>query len=437
MPGRRASWRRVLPAGVLAGACALGLVACSSTQPGTAAGPSLSPTNARVAASLVKKWRGQVVKAPAHSTVRLAYTVKAAKAASMTVQTRRKAKWRKHQRVVVRGGERVTVRLPVGSAPTKWRLRVVSARGAALRTSTTVKVIPRRGRTWASGAAGEGVADGSFGRWRKRKAAIAGTWNEDYDAQEAFWTMRPGAEFGSWTGDLDVAVGSIYQDRGETWAKAAEGAYDKRWTASLEELKSLWVGRPGTLYVRFAHEFNGDWFTWQVNKSEVREFKRAWKRYRALQKSIMPSAKLVFCPNDGTLAGYDWRTAFPGAKYVDVMSVDSFNQYPFVSTKAEFESKIMLTDNFGAPLGIERHRQYAEARGLPFAVSEWSSNASMGDSAVYVNEFHAWVAKHAGKGAGRIRYEILFNVRDSDKGVFQMYSSTQMPKAAAEYRRLF
>jgi len=297
----------------------------------------------------------------------------------------------------------------------------------------------KKQKKWVSGAAGEGVGDGSLAKWRGRKVGIAATWNEKFESQQHYWTLQPGAEYGSWRGDMDIAVGSIYKDRGETWASAAKGDYDARWTASLQALRAAWAGRPGTLYIRFAHEFNGNWFDWQVRKYELRDFVRSWRRYRALQKAILPSAKLVFCPNDGTVRadGYDWRKAFPGKKYVDVMSVDSFNQWPFVSTKAEFRAKIMGVDAFGAPLGIEQHRRYAKSVGLPFAISEWSSNASFGDSPVYVRQFHKWVSTYAGRGPGRIRYEILFNVRDDASGVFQMYSSTLMPKAARAYRKNF
>lgn len=427
-------WRRIAKAGVIAVVYALALVAYTGSQPGTAEGLAAS----QVRAKQVTNWRGQVVKAPVGSTVRLAFRVRGGKAKSMTLQSKGAKGWRNHRTVPASVGERVTVRLRVRPTSAKWRLRVLSARGVTVRTSATVKVVPSRVRTWSSGASGEGVADGSFGAWRGSEVAIAGTWNDSYEGQGALWTLQPGYEFGSWERDLDIAIGSIYEDRGETWAAAASGAYDQRWTMALQKMKGLWANRPGTLYMRFAHEFNGDWFDWQVRRSEVQDFVTAWKRFRALQKSIMPEAKLVFCPNDGSAAalGYDWRAAFPGAQYVDLMSVSSFNQWPFVSTKAEFESKIMLTDRFGAPIGIERHRRFAKSKGLPFAISEWSSNAAMGDSPVFVRRFHAWVAEHAGRGAGRIRYEILFNVRKSNDA-FEMYPITKMPKATAEYRRLF
>lgn len=288
---------------------------------------------------------------------------------------------------------------------------------------------------WLSGAAGDGVATGEFGDWRGTPVEIAGTWNDSKEAQVEQWTLLPDFEFGAWQSSLDVAIGAIYRNQGESWSAAAKGAYDARWTKSLTKLNSLWGTRPGTLYIRFAHEFNGNWVPWYVKGSETGSFVSAWKRFRTLQKKYFPSSKLVFCPNDGTSSSLklDWRRAFPGAAYVDVLSVDSYNQYPFVSTAADFEAKILRTDSYGAPVGIEKHRLYAKSLGLPFAVSEWSSNSSMGDSAPYVTKFRDWVSQNAGPGAGQVLYEILFNVGNYNSGVFQMYPATAMPQASAQY----
>lgn len=268
---------------------------------------------------------------------------------------------------------------------------------------------------------------------------IGGTWNDSLDAQTAQWSVQPGAEWGSWNQDLDVAVGAIYASNGETWAKAATGAYDTRWTTALTNLKKAWGTRTGTLHIRFAHEFNGSWTPWTVTGATAADFVTSWKRFRAIQQQVLPNAKLVFCPNDGTSASQnlDWRTAFPGAAYVDEMSVDTYNQYPFVNTSAAFTSKANAVDSFGAPVGIERHRQFAASVGLPLAISEWSSNSSMGDGNVYINEMHNWLAAHAGTGAGQVPYDIFFNVANYNNGVFQIYPTTTMPTAANAYVTAF
>ncbi len=343
-----------------------------------------------------------------------------------------------------------------GSSPIRSKALVAGGRlsvhilGRGCRTPYILrlvnKVAPRVSRATLttpvgvlSGAAGDGVASGSFGAWRGAPVTIAGTWNDGFEAQTQQWSIQRGAEYGSWDRDIDVAVGAIFKDRGETWAAAATGAYDARWRIALTSMKTAWGSRTGTMHIRFAHEFNGDWVPWPVTGSAAPQFVATWKRFRALQREILPVHKLVFCPNDGTAGslGLDWRAAFPGASYVDEMAVDSYNQYPYVATATQFGIKINQLDSRGAPLGIEKHRQFAASVGLPMAVAEWSSNASMGDSAVFVGQFHSWVSAHAGTGAGQVPYEILFNIGSFGSGQFQLYPASQQPSAAAAYARIF
>ncbi len=74
--------------------------------------------------------------------------------------------------------------------------------------------------------------------------------------------------------------------------------------------------------------------------------------------------------------------------------------------------------------------------GLPFAVSEWSSNASFGDSPVYVTQLHEWFTRHAGTGPGRLLYEVQFNVHHGD-GRFSFLPGDRQPRAAAAYASLW
>ena len=292
------------------------------------------------------------------------------------------------------------------------------------------------GPRWSSGASGEGVLDGSFGRWRGRPVTIAGTWNDNVESHAEQWSLRN--EFASWQGDLDNAIGGIYKNRGETWAAAARGAYDDRWSVMLEKLAELWRDRTGTLCLRFSHEFNGDWYPWSVTNTETDHFRSAWFRFRTLQTSILPRAKMVFCANSDSSRSLDldWREAFPGTELVDVMAVDHYNQYPFITSIAQFDAAIMQVDDRGAPHGLEQHRLFAESRGLPFAVSEWSSNAAMGDSPEFMHALHAWFSDHAGPGPGQLVYEIEFNVAVHGNR-YLLYPHTDQPAAALAYRTLW
>lgn len=297
-------------------------------------------------------------------------------------------------------------------------------------TSTTVAPTAPSG-VWLSGAGGVGVANGAFGQWRGRPADIASTWADNDTAMVQLWQCDPGAEYGSWRGDLDIAIGAFSTG---TWADAAGGAYDARWRLSLQNLRSNCADTARTVYIRFAHEMNGNWYPWSVNSGNYVNFVSAWRRFRALQQEIFPASKLVFSVNRESVGtNMDWRQFFPGAAYVDVISVDYYNQYPYVSTSSDFASSLLQNDGYGAPKGLERHRQFAASVGKPLAVSEWSGNADNGDSTAFIQGMHDFFARNAGTGAGNLLYESLFNV-DQDNQRWLLYATTRMPQSAAAYQ---
>ncbi|WP_257459587.1 glycoside hydrolase family 26 protein [Archangium lipolyticum] len=290
---------------------------------------------------------------------------------------------------------------------------------------------------WLSGASGYGVPSGTFATWRGTPVAIAGSWSDNNLNAANFWQLDPSGEYGSWQKNIDIAVGAF--DAGESWAAAASGAYDSRWRQSLTTLKTKWGSRPGTVYIRFAHEMNGNWYPWKVTASDATSFITAWKRYRALQKEVFPAAKLVFCVNrESVSSGIDWRKTFPGAAYVDVMSVDYYNQYPYVATVTDWNNSIQQTDGYGAPKGLAKHLEFARSVGLPLAISEWSGNADNGDSTVFIEQMHNFFKVNGGTGAGKFLYEILFNVdRDNRRWILYPGNLTRMPNSAARYQQLF
>ena len=124
----------------------------------------------------------------------------------------------------------------------------------------------------------------------------------------------------------------------------------------------------GTLYIRFAHEMNGDWFPWAVRPADIGNFKAAWVRFFNLKRSIFPGAELVFGTNTNTSGSnmdYDWRTISPGDQYVDVYSVDWYSD----RCASNF-----TVDGYGAPTGLLQHQQFAEQHGKPIGISEWGNN---------------------------------------------------------------
>jgi Glycosyl hydrolase family 26 len=290
---------------------------------------------------------------------------------------------------------------------------------------------------WASGAAGEGVLDGEFDEWRGAPVEITGTWADaEPELQIDLPTLRgDGAEFEDWDSSLDIGIGAIGE--GETWAEAAAGAYDDRWRLSLTNLAQAWEGRSGTLYIRFAHEMNGDWYPWRVTAENYTDFIPAWQRFRALQQEIFPESQLVFCLSRESVNNeIDWRETFPGAEYVDVVGVDYYNQFPYVETMAEFREAATEVDDFGGPKGIQGYLDFAREQGLPLAVPEWSGNAGEGDSPAFIYGMYELFAREGGSGPGQIVYEILFNIEGYDDN-FEVWPDTAMPNSAEQYRHLW
>ena len=319
-----------------------------------------------------------------------------------------------------------TAELRAGAAPD----------GSCPVTATALEVAAAGAPRWAAGASGEGVPDGSFGAWRGSAVPMAGTWANSNDGQLALWPLH--GEYANWTGDLDIAIGAIDRGAGETWAAAAQGAYDQRWSQSLQEMARLWSGRPGTLYIRFAHEFNGDWYPWSVTSDSVGDFITAWQRFRALQQQFMPAAQLVFAPNSESAGafGTDWRQAYPGQGQADIVSTSYFNAWPFTRTTAEFHELALRYDQFGGPRGIQRHLEFARSVGLPFAVSEWSNYIDSGDTTAWIEQMYGFFNANAGTGPGQVRYEILFNELRDGNG-FAVFPETNLPNSARAYSDLW
>lgn len=289
---------------------------------------------------------------------------------------------------------------------------------------------------WLSGASGDQVGLRDFGAWRGRPVEIAGTWSDNNDAMVGLWELRPDGGFGDWGLPLDVAIGAI--GSGESWKAASTGAYDQRWRRSLTNLRDLRKDKAGATYIRFAHEMNGNWYPWSVNKDNHEAFVEAWRRFRGLQQQIFPKSRLVFAVNRESVGtGMDWRDFFPGAEYVDVLAVDYYNQGPAVDSAEGWRDSLDDTDQWGAPKGLQAHLDFARSVGLPLAVPEWSGVASEGDSPAFIRGMYEFFDANGGQGAGQLLYEIQFNQSGGNNNWVLFDRFTRMPKSAALYRTLW
>lgn len=329
-----------------------------------------------------------------------------------------------------------TTSVPAGNA-TVPPPSLIPATSSAMPAPTTTAAptstsTPSRTGQWMSGAAGEGVPNGQFAAWRGTSVPIVGSWSDiSPDAQVQLWSIRPGLEYANWNGSMDLAVGAIFD--GETWGQAAAGAYDARWAQSLQQAKAMWTNKGrGTLYLRFAHEWNGTWMKWSVKQADLGNFRTAWQRFATLKERIFPEAELVFCTNGDTVGQtYDWRAGWPGDQYVDVYATDWYaGHWKYYG--------LDKSDRYGGPTGLNTHRQFAAEHGKPFAVPEWGNNTEHGDQPAYIQFMRDFAGKYGGSGSGNLLYEIYFNVIWSPNQ-FALFpeNRTSAPQASAKYKDVF
>jgi beta-mannanase len=110
----------------------------------------------------------------------------------------------------------------------------------------------------------------------------------------------------------------------------ASGSYEAYAKEFLLAAKA-W-GKP--LFLRFAHEMNGNWYPWDgwhngAATSGPTVYKRAWIYiYNLRQELSANNVNLVWCPNNHSQPAEAWNDIsdyYPGDQYVDWIGMDGYN----------------------------------------------------------------------------------------------------------------
>ncbi len=286
-------------------------------------------------------------------------------------------------------------------------------------------------KTWSSGALY--TKDAGFGTWRGEPATISGCFADNSTDQASMACFKG---YDNWTGDFNLAPGLIRS--GETYAAAANGAYDARWRSSMGVLRAEW-GSKKTVWLRPAHELNGDWFTWSVDKTETADFKKTWIRYHGIVQEELVNkgydAKFVINLNkDAKPSAPTTEELWPGDQYVDAYGVNFYDVYPTYKTQTDWNIDVNKT-RYGSPAGIKAHQAFAASHGKPMVFPEWGANHKvMDDNPFYIKKMHEFFAANAGSGPGQVLWETYFNSPGWDK--VRIYPTTSIPKVAEQYRAL-
>lgn len=137
--------------------------------------------------------------------------------------------------------------------------------------------------------------------------------------------------------DAVYANGSVPLITWEPWITHPSGTLEAIASGSYESyvrdffLAAKSWGKP--LFLRFAHEMNGNWYPWDGEHngkaSGPAKYKSAWQYIYNVKRLVgADNVFLIWCPNNASLPADQWNDLsayYPGDQYVDWVGLDGYN----------------------------------------------------------------------------------------------------------------
>ena len=148
-------------------------------------------------------------------------------------------------------------------------------------------------------------------------------------------------------------------------------AYLQRWARAA-------VAWGQTLYLRFAHEMNGNWYPWSigVNGNSAADYVAAWRHVVDIFRAEGATrVRWVWCPNVAYTGSTPFSDAYPGDGYVDWLGLDGYN----AGTSRPGSAWRSLRDVFAAS-----HDALVALSPRPMMIAEVASAEEGGDKAAWI-----------------------------------------------------
>ena len=183
-----------------------------------------------------------------------------------------------------------------------------------------------------------------------------------------------------------------YEGRSFPLAQIQRGRFDEYIRESARAARE-W-GKP--IFVRFAHEMNGDWYPWGrgVDGNNSYRFRAVWRRVVGIFRNQgADNVQWVWTPNVNTGGKYPFRDLYPGDEWVDWVGFDAFNW----ATAGEWNSITGIVDN--------TYEELARLTDRPMILAETGSSETGGNKA----EWLASALEREIPRLSRIRAVVWFN----------------------------
>ncbi|MGI8857439.1 MAG: glycoside hydrolase family 26 protein [Thermomicrobiales bacterium] len=234
---------------------------------------------------------------------------------------------------------------------------------------------------WIPGAPGDPTQIDQFAALVGASPAVV-TWYQD-------WAHPGGRDFDPVAMNAVVARKAMPLVTWEPWdytAAVAQPAYSLQQiiAGTYDAYIHQWAcgaaawGKP--IYLRFAHEMNGNWYPWSVgvNGNTAVQFITAWRHVWAIfRQEGATDVRWVWSPNVGDQTTDQFRTFYPGDGYVDWVGMEGYNW----GTTQPWSAWADLATVFGAT-----YSNLTRLTNKPFMIAETASTEVGGNKAAWITQ---------------------------------------------------
>jgi hypothetical protein len=214
-------------------------------------------------------------------------------------------------------------------------------------------------------------------------------------------------------------------------ASCANGAYNGQWREFGTWLVSK--GRADSI-VRLAWEFNGNWFPWSV-KNNPTAWVPCFRQVVSAIRSTDSQVRIDWSINAHSPGAFE---NYPGDEYVDIVGVDTYDQWPASLDEASWNSQC------NQATGLCSIIRFARQHGKQFSVAEWGLVAKYdtgagragqagGDNPFYIQKMYETFKANADV----LAYEAYFNDDAAGNVHSSLLNPSTHPNGAARYASLW
>ena len=162
----------------------------------------------------------------------------------------------------------------------------------------------------------------------------------------------------------------------------AQDPYIRRFARSLASFH-------GVVYLRYAHEMNGDWYPWSIdpdiNPDGAADYIRMWRRVHDIFAAAGARNVIwVWSPNRITYSRSDFSNFYPGDAYVDWIGLGGYYRNP--------KETATLETTLGPSLRALRDTRAFRHAPKPLLLSEIGATERGGQKAAWISDMFAALA---------------------------------------------